>query len=225
MVKGISEIIIVDGIVGPVGATSTNWIPIVGGDNGTSVPSTFVLARNYSAGRVVAVGHEGLFSDNSLGHLDNSPFAANVIRWLNGTGQRKVFYSIGHGEWLNQGNLVTLGKLLASNHFTLSPVSAPLDSAKLTSASVLIIGNAWRGNLTPNETEVVRQYVANGGGLLLLGLGWSWLQYHAGTTLNDYPMTQIAAPYQVGWLDGYISDPTDRIGDSTVFHTFYPKLP
>jgi hypothetical protein len=116
-----------------------------------------------------------------------------------------------------------LGGLLCSNGFTLASVPAPINMTGLAAASVLIIGNAW-GDFTTNEIETVHQFVSDGGGLLLAGLGWSWLAYHPGTTLEDYPMTKMAAPYQVGWLDGYISDPTDQSSGSPIFHTFYPNI-
>jgi hypothetical protein len=211
------------GTPGPVVAMATNWIPIATGDSDSTIPSTFILARTYYLGRVFVIGHDGIVSDSSLGQFDNSQFVLNLVLWLNGINQRKALYSTGHGEWVNAGNLTILGALLSSNMFALNSTSAPLDLTNLSSSSVLIIGNAW-GAFTTNEIEAVRQYVSNGGGLLLVGLGWSWLGYHAGMTLNDYPMTQMAAPYQVGWLDGYISDPTDQWSGSPIFHTFYPNI-
>ena len=222
VVNGVSQIWS-GGTPGPVVAMATNWIPIAAGDNNTTIPSTFILARSYFLGRVVLIGHDGLLSDMGLGQLDNSRFMLNLILWLNETGQRKALSSAGHGEWDNIGNMNTLGGLLSSNGFTLNSASTPLNATNLALASVLIIGNAW-GSFTTNEIEVVRQYVANGGGLLLAGLGWSWVAYHSGTTLADYPMTQMAAPYQAGWLDGYISDPTDQLSGSPIFHTFYPNI-
>jgi hypothetical protein len=222
IVNGVSQIWS-GGTPGPVVAMATNWIPIATGDSDTTIPSTFVLARSYFLGRVVLIGHDGLLSDTSLGQLDNSRFVLNLMLWLNETAQRKALFSTGHGEWDNIGNMNTLGGLLSSNGFTLNLASTPLNATNLALTSVLFIGNAW-GSFTTNEIEAVRQYVANGGGLFLAGLGWSWMAYHTGMTMNDYPMTQIAAPYQVGWLDGYISDPTDQLSGSPIFHTFYPNI-
>jgi hypothetical protein len=53
---------------------------------------------------------------------------------------------------------------------------------------------------------------------------WDTTATNADSFVVGYPMTQIAAPYQVGWLDGYISDPTDQLSGSPIFHTFYPNI-
>jgi hypothetical protein len=222
VMTGVSQLV-AGGTPGPVVALATNWIPIVAGDSNTTVPSTFILCRTYTFGRVAIIGNDGLLSDTSLGKLDNSRFVLNLILWLNQTGQRQALASAGHGEWDTTGGMDMLGGLLASNGFVFNSASNPLNPTNLALASVLIIGNAW-ASFTTNEIEAVRQYVANGGGLLLAGLGWSWLAYHPGTSLSDYPMVQMASPYQASWLDGYISDPADSLSGSPVFHTLYPSI-
>jgi hypothetical protein len=221
IVAGISRIWS-EGAPGPVIALATNWVTIAAGAETTSIPSTFVLARDYHAGRVAIVGHDGLFTDDSIVQLDNALFDVNLIRWLNGGGKGKVFSSSGHSEWLGIGKMNILGSHLLTNGFELASTSAPLSSSSLALASVLIVGNAW-GSFTPDEIEAVRQFVTNGGGLLLSGLGWSWPAYHAGSTLDDYPMTKMGAPYQAEWLEGYISDPSNQLSGSPIFHTLYPN--
>ena len=98
-----------------------------------------------------------------------------------------------------------------------------LDASKLSDTSVLVVGNAW-GDFTATEIEAVREHVANGGGLLLLGLGWSWIQSHPTLSLDDYPMIKLAAPFGVRWLSGYIADPTHQLSSSSIFQTFYPNI-
>jgi hypothetical protein len=144
-------------VSGPVIALATNWVTIAAGAETTSIPSTFVLARDYHAGRVAIVGHDGLFTDDSIVQLVIALFDVNLIRWLNGGGK------------------------------------------------------------TPDEIEAVRQFVINGGELLLSGLGWSWPAYHAGSTLDDYPMTKMAAPYQAGWLEGGVVWCDSRLDFSAPF--------
>jgi uncharacterized membrane protein len=39
---------------------------------------------------------------------------------------------------------------------------------------VLMIGNGWQ-TYTNAEQLVIQNYVQSGGGLLMLGLGWSWV--------------------------------------------------
>jgi hypothetical protein len=116
-----------------------------------------------------------------------------------------------------QTDLVGLG-------YTMGPAASPLATAGLAGASVLVVGNAW-GDFSAAEIESVRAWVEQGGGLLLVGLGWSWEPYHPGTTIDDYPMMRLASPYGVRWLRSTIEDPTNAIQGSAVFHTFYPSSP
>ena len=99
---------------------------------------------------------------------------------------------------------------------------APISSNKLAAGAVLIVGNAW-SDFTSNEIDSVGQFVSQGGGLLLAGLGWSWSAYHSGMTMEDYPMTKLAAPYGGRWLKQGITDPTNQTNGAPVFHTFYPN--
>jgi VCBS repeat-containing protein len=214
-------------VPGPLEDLTGQWTPIVGGDEDTTVPSTSVLGRTFGQGRVLAYGKEGL--THWVDVLDNGVFAANAIRWLDVKGTRRVLYTTGHSEWVTGSLLAGLAQRMSGEGYSFEALPGVITSAGLAGASVLVVGNAW-APFTPEEVEAARQFVVGGGGLALVGLGWSWAQYHPGMTMDDYPMTRMAAPYGVGWLTSYISDPTDWIIDSSgyvtpVFHTFYPDLP
>ena len=59
--------------------------------------------------------------------------------------------------------------------------------------------------------------------MLLAGLGWSWVGYNPGKTMNDYPMTKMAKPYEIGWLDTVIAAPAvPGLAESALFTRFYP---
>ncbi len=221
LVEGVSEI--VAGTPSPVYAMSDAWSPIVAGDEDASFPSTLVLARGYGSGRVIIFGQSGTLTMTAL--LDNAVFIENVTRWLDVPNQRNVLYTTGHSEWVRAAHMDELAALLAPEGYTVSAVSSRITPDKLDAGSVLIVGNAW-GDFTTGEIEVVRQFVEDGGGLWLVGVGWSWEPYHPGTTIEDYPMMHMAAPYEVRWLRPYISDPTDQFqgNDWPVFHTFYPDI-
>jgi len=67
--------------------------------------------------------------------------------------------------------------------------------------SVLLISVAGT-DFSGAEIDAIKSFVLNGGGLFVQGLGWSWLGYHPGSTLDDYPMNKVTAPYGIQWIDG-----------------------
>jgi hypothetical protein len=216
----VAEIVFV-GVPGPLYAVDDDWVPIVAGDDDTSVPSTVVMARGYGQGRLVAMGHDGL-----IGHfdeLDNATFLVNVVKWLDASNTRSVAYTTGHGEFVEATALAALKANLESRGYTLQPVGAPLSSLALQRRGVLIVGNAW-GAFQDQEIAAVEAFASSGHGVLLLGAGWPWEPYHPGSTMEDYPMMRISEPYGIRWLRDTISDPTNEHDDSPVFHTFYPDI-
>lgn len=220
LVAGVSQIVS-GGAPGPLHPMATAWFAIAAGDEDASFPSMFALARDYGQGRVVVLGHDGL--PTNFAALDNDQFLLNTIGWLDQSGAQSVKYTTGHQEWVTGGSMAAFQSALASFGYTFQAMPAPITAAQLSGISVLIVGNAW-GSFSASEIESVRQWVEQGGGLFLLGLGWSWEPYHPGTTIEDYPMMQLAAPYAVRWLRGVIGDPTNVHNGSPVFHTFYPDI-
>jgi hypothetical protein len=61
--------------------------------------------------------------------------------------------------------------------------------------------------------------VSDGHGLLMAGLGWSWPH-----EIATYPMMRLAAAFEIAWLRDTISDQTNQLNGSPVFHTFYPAI-
>ncbi len=204
------------GTPGPVYADSAAWFPIVGGDEDTSFPSTYVMARQFGSGRVMIAGHEGILTRPDI--LDNGRFLSNSVSWLDFAASKRVQYTVGHSEWAGDAGLSALRGLLQSQGYNVGPLTGAIDAAKLNSTSVLIIGNAW-GAFTESEISAVKTFVQNGGGLFLFGLGWSWPG-----AFQDYPMMRMAKPYEVRWLTNYITDPTTNFQGSPVFTTFYPNI-
>jgi choice-of-anchor C domain-containing protein len=221
LVEGVQQIASL-GSPGPLYDMSGDWMPIVGGDEDTSFPSTVVLARGYGNGRVVAFGDDGFFVQETP--LDNGRFLKNVTDWLDLNDGRQVRYTTGHSEVIQDDRVAGLAASLAGDGYSINALPGEITAQSLAATSVLIVGNAWR-DFTAQEIEAVRQYVESGGGLWLLGLGWSWVGYHPDLTMEDYPMMKLAAPYEVRWLSSGISDPTNNLNGLPIFHTFYPEVP
>ncbi len=225
LVDGVSEVIS-PGVPGPVQAeVPNNWVQIVAGDenaacgNDTSGSKTFVMARCYEAGRVVIMGHDGLIG--ALDQLDNEQLILNIISWLDANDGKRVVFSTGHDEWVTASILDPLKAELESRGYSFEAATYPISSSFLADRDVLIFGNA-SGTISSSEIDAVESFVANGGGLFLIGLGWSWGHYHP-EPIEEYPMMQLALPYGVRWLECYLWD--IYYDQTPIFNVFYPNIP
>jgi conflict system STAND superfamily ATPase len=206
---------------GPILPKSREWAVIVSG-NAPSSPA-LVAASQDGNGRVAALGHEWLLSDVGPPYRDNAVFISNLVGWLDVKKRRKVVYTTGHREWFLARGVNDLVGLLSQRQFTVRALPGALASPDLADSSVLIIGNAW-GDFRNDEIMAVQSYVQGGGGLLLAGLGWSWLGYNPGKTMDDYPMTKMAKPYDIIWLDSVIAaPPVPGLAQSGLFTRLYPR--
>jgi hypothetical protein len=209
------------GDAGALAPLTADWTSIASGDADTSSPSSFVAVRTYGLGRVAVAGDEGLLGNSQL--LDNAAFATNLMAWLDPAGQRRAFWSGGHGE-LTTFPGGSLSPSLTDRDFTNTRVRGAITPAALAGASVLVIGNA-QNDFTAAEIQAVNDFVATGGGLLLAGDGASWLTSHAGRVIGDYPMNEMAQQFNLVWPSAVIVDPDlqDQLNGATVFKTFYPN--
>ncbi|MCC6065816.1 MAG: hypothetical protein LM576_07515, partial [Thermofilum sp.] len=223
LVAGISSVYVV-GVPGPLWALSENVVPIVSGDEDTTpIPSVVAAATLFGNGRVVALGHEGFLTNEAVALFDNKKFGINIVKWLDKYGTKKVLVTIGHREWLGGENFENFKRELESLGYTVTRFSGRISASVLSGVGVVLIGNAW-GDFTREEVEELQSFVYKGGGLLLMGLGWSWEPYNPGRTLDDYPMNKIGEVFGIRWIDGCITDPTNSYNGQPLFHTFYPNI-
>ncbi|MEM2529247.1 MAG: hypothetical protein QXG40_07635 [Ignisphaera sp.] len=223
LVKDISSIYAI-GVPGPIYALSMKAIPVVAGDEDTTpVPSIVVMASSLGSGRVIALGHEGFLTNEALELFDNKRFGNNVVDWLDKLGRKKILVTIGHREWYGGDNFNSFKSELERRGYNVVRFSGVISQSILSDVSVVLIGNAW-GEFSLSEIAALREFVDSGGGLLLMGLGWSWEPYNPGKTLEDYPMNKIGELFGIRWIDGYIRDPTNNYNGQPIFHTFYPNI-
>lgn len=211
-----------NGAPGPLASLAAEAVPFVAGDDDT-IPAGVVVgvAGEHGLGRFAALGHDGFFSDQGLLLLDNLPLARSLFSWLAApSGRLTVRVAAGHQEWLGAVEpAVALSSSLEGQGYLVSTVDGAIDGAALVTAGVLLVGNAW-GDMTPAEVQAIDDFVASGGGVLLLGLGWSWLAYQG--PLEQYPMNAVGGLFGLRWVEGGIEDPTDQQGGFPVFHVFWP---
>jgi hypothetical protein len=182
-----------------------------------------VTASGLGSGRVVALGDENFWINEALGLLDNKKFGNNVVDWLDGLSTKKILITTGHREWVGGSNFDDLKSELETLGYTVTRLPGVLTSASLSGIGVVMIGNAW-GMISQSEVETLQTFVTSGGGLLLMGLGWSWEPYNPGLTLDDYPMNVLGEVFGVRWIRGYVNDPTNNYNGQPIFHTFYPNV-
>src|SRR4029453_2189296 len=128
IVAGVRQIVS-GGPSGPVAAGTADWFSIASGDDDTSNPSSFVVARRFDQGRVAAVGHEGLLANAQL--RDNGLFLSNLIGWLDATVQKKVLYTTGHRENFDSSDAGPLRSALVSRGYTLNALSGTITMSSL----------------------------------------------------------------------------------------------
>jgi hypothetical protein len=209
------------GIPGPLLSLRPEVVPVVVGDDDTSFPSVVVAATSSGRGRIVACAL-GFADNDAIDRYDNKRFALNVVDWLDASRTRRVLVTRGHREWNGGDDFNSLQAALQQRGYSFTRWSGSLDAQTLADVGVVIIGTAW-APFTATEIATLDLFVNNGGGVLLMGLGWSWEPYNPGHTLDDYPMNVIGANYGIRWIDGYVTDPTNQFKGGPVFHTFFPN--
>ena len=132
----------------------------------------------------------------------------------------KMLIDEGHSEWLVSGNAQTLIQALEDKGYAVDAFSGTITQSLLSAYDAFLIGIAW-GSFTQSEMQAIEDFVKDGGGLWLIGLGWSWVGYHPDSTIYDYPMNQIAQRFGAFYNDDIIFDPTDYTTDpgSAIFHS------
>lgn len=201
---------------GRLSPISSNAIPIIS-NNPCDMPQMyFSIATEYQNGRVLAIGHEGLLVNANINSYDNLTFLTNAIDWLS-SGNKQVTLKEG---WVNNSNTSILQNTLIANNYTFSTLTGAITNTSLSTTDVLILGNDWNGTQPYSSTElsVLDTFVANGGSILIAGLGWSWPQ-----SLNLYPMNAVANLFGFEFITGSILDSRANINGSAKLYNFYPE--
>ncbi|MGB9622379.1 MAG: hypothetical protein ACPL07_00910, partial [Candidatus Bathyarchaeia archaeon] len=160
-----------DGVPGPILILNNQSVPIVSGDEDTEpAPSIVAAATNYGHGRVFAT-LGGFFTDNAIDLFDNKIFARNIINWLSKPGSNVVLISLGHGEFDGGTNYDKFVKELEDLGYNVTRYYGVLTPDVLSRVGVVMIGTAWK-DFTQDEVSAILDFVSDGGGLLLTGLGW-----------------------------------------------------
>lgn len=98
--------------------------------------------------------------------------------------------------------------------------SAPITREKLQGADVFVISTRWT-DFTADEISNLEDFVGSGKGLLLAGVGWSYVDYQK-QPIQRFPINVLGRAFSMIVDDDIIADPTDNQGDpgNPIFHTF-----
>jgi hypothetical protein len=96
---------------------------------------------------------------------------------------------------------------ILSNQFTIEYNNESLTKARLSNCDILVIPTPIEA-FSREEIYNIKEFVAEGGGLLLMGNGWYWVDYHK-KPIEDFPFNQIGREFGVTINNDAIVDPTD----------------
>jgi hypothetical protein len=164
----------------------------------------FIVAREFGQGRVVVYAHDAVTKDSELHPQmgDNLLVAQNAIRWLVPTAQERsaecpagVHIVLWEGAVATNSN-TTLLRSFARLGWTLTVADKTNLAGSLQCASVFWFGNDGE---TPSEfatidVPLIVEFVRNGGGLLVAGLGWAWAG-HNSTPPKPYSGDMLGQPF------------------------------
>jgi len=193
------------GEVKPLDRNDKDWVTLIKENN-----RPFAIARQYEGGRILAVGHDGF-----LTHQDADGerlFLEIALTWLQGDRtNKKILFSAGNQEVLDQeanhADRDALFQKLASPgwDYQVDRDWNVADTAMLNEqVDILVIANAQQP-LPAEAVESVKGFVANGGCLLVVGLGWAWEAQgppgpnNSKPTLDNYPMNLLLKQFGAGW--------------------------
>ena len=176
----------------------------------------YAVATEYENGRIIAVAHESILGNGNIENNDNLTFLLNSCEWLN-QGSKRIKLKQG---WINNSNVSTLQAALIQQDFLFSTINGDITEAALSDTDVLILGNDWNGEQPYSDSALseLRNFVTEGGAILIAGLGWSWPQ-----SLDLYPMNAVANLFGFEYTRDVLSDPTFNQNGSPKLHNFYPE--
>lgn len=205
LVAGVREIVAPNSLPGVIATWGKDtFVILTGRENRTRLP--MASAAYYGKGRVVALGHGGFFEAENQTKADNARFAQNVVQWLRGAtpADRPTIVVDGSPDAYRPGN-TPVEKITRE--------TLARDTNILKRAAVLVLG---QDSLTgPNSDRLIRavqNYVKDGGGLLIAGPAWGWLQLNPGKDLTtDHTGNRLLYPMGLAFADGYF-DRTSKEG-------------
>ena len=176
----------------------------------------------------------GLAEQYAAQGYGESVFVDLALKWLVGFGENDdapiiagdentptITFSTGHEEAFfsfDDNNIDAQLRRVQQQGYAINTIEDFGEPFALASTDVLVIGNAW-APFNANEVAEIQRFVEDGGGLLMAGLGWSWIQSGRHglerqppetpaefntRALAVYPMNQLAEAFNARWTESPI---------------------
>lgn len=190
--------------LGSITLLSPTAMPIVVGNSSL----VYCAATFYEKGRAMVIGHNGALDDRNHKY-DQLTFLVNSIKWLNPV-KKSVLIKNGY---VYEGIMLVLISALKSQNYTVTATNDKISAVNLSNYGVVIFGNDWNGSTSYSSSEInsVDNFVKNGGGVFIAGLGWSYPN-----DMSTYAMNNLAG------LFGFNIEKT-AIPDAPFLTKIYPK--
>lgn len=184
-----------------------------------TISRNFIAAREFGIGHVLVYAQDGLTRDDEIAGrgADNLVFAENALRWLDGYGQppecpaeTKIVYWA--GTFLQPAQMTAVQRFIARRGWSFVVTEADRLAEDLKCASVFWYASDWEppANFATTHVPLVEQFVLDGGGLLVGGLGWSYADQ--GPADVPYAADQLGEPFGFKFsLNAFQSDPNKPI--------------
>jgi hypothetical protein len=171
------------------------------------------LTNSSTKGLLLILLLVGLFATNSIGGFPQA-HSQGSGRVLFDETFPGVFTSIG-------GTFKSLAHELSSAGYEISALtSPPITKERLSGADVLVISDRWK-DFAASEISDIRDFVRSGKGLLLIGVGWSWVDYQK-QPIQKFPINVLGQEFSMTVNDDVVADETDNRGEpvNPILHTF-----
>jgi subtilase family serine protease len=200
------------GTPGVVATTNSGNSAAIAGYPNSPIAIASITSGN---GKMLTLSHEGFLINSEISFGNNTVFANNAINWLCPANRKSILISTGHGEFVTPAAISTFSNNAISNGYSVSSPLGGFTSANLSGVGMVVIGNAL-SPIPQAELDALATHLQNGGGILAIGLGWSWISYGTeGSNLDAYPMNQVAALAGQRFIGGTNPSP---------INTFYPNV-
>ncbi len=193
------------GVPGPLAVFGDRATTIVAGEfRGVRAP--VVAAAAVDSGRVVAFGHTGYLGREALNTGQTGVLMRNAITWASGKpADPNTRLTLG---LVNVDGLNAWAKEQGLEARELK--AARLSAETTKGCDVIVLG---QGALSDGAAASLREHLKRGGGLIMAGLGWGWLQLNDGKRLSEHPGNRLLGAAGLAWADGTL-DRTSDVGFS-----------
>jgi len=199
LLDGVSQIAS-PGVPGPLIVYGRDAFVVAAGGAGDGLHAAVVAAAPLGNGRIVAFGHGGFLSEEAARAGDTARLLQNCVKWAarkRGAEPPRIGVLGGNLE-----------ETLAAAGGTVSRL-IPRELADKLDALDLLVTHG--GDLSAEQNELIGKWIHRGGGLLIGGLGWGWLQLHSGSSLDENSGNRLLEEVGIRWADGYLKD-TSEVG-------------